>query len=318
MKRLIVLLILALVILFVIRGWWSLQLSAPSSDTKLKVFVIAKGENFSSVAGKLQQEGLIRSSLVLSIYGKQSGFADKISAGTFKLSSSMSAAEILEAISGNPVDSWVTLLEGWRVEEMAEKLNAELGVDKEQFIKAAKEGYSFPDTYLFPEDYTPEQIAKRLTDTFESRYSQDLRAKIRAQGLTEDEGVILASIVEREARSDKARTEIAGILLKRFNIGMGLNVDATLQYILGYQPQEKSWWKRHLSNADKLVESPYNTYKYKGLPPAPIANPSLSSLNAVANADSSTPYLYYYHDSQGRSHYGRTLEEHNANIANNP
>ena len=99
---------------------------------------------------------------------------------------------------------------------------------------------------------------------------------------------------------------------------MGLNADATIQYILGYQPNEKSWWKRHLTRDDLKVPSPYNTYLYVGLPPTPICNPSLSSLTAVASADPSTPYLYYYHDSKGISHYGKTLDEHNQNVANYP
>ena len=176
----------------------------------------------------------------------------------------------------------------------------------------------FPDTYLFPNDVTVEQIVKIMRDNFDKKYSQDLKAKVKAKGLTEDEGVILASIVEREARSDKVRTEVASILLKRFKIDMGLNADATIQYALGYQSGEKSWWKRHLTKEDLKIDSPYNTYLYRGLPPAPIANPGLSSLQAVANADPNTLYLYYYHDSKGNSFYGRTLEEHNQNVANNP
>ena len=124
--------------------------------------------------------------------------------------------------------------------------------------------------------------------------------------------------MEREARSDQARTDVASILLKRFKIGMGLNADATIQYMLGYQKNEKSWWKRNLTKDDKKVDSPYNTYLYRGLPPAPICDPGLSSLTAVANADSDTPYLYYYHDSEGNSYYTKTLEEHNQNVANYP
>lgn len=111
---------------------------------------------------------------------------------------------------------------------------------------------------------------------------------------------------------------VASILLKRLKIDMGLNADATIQYALGYQPEEKSWWKRHLTAADLKIDSPYNTYLYKGLPPTPICNPSLSSLTAVANADPKTPYLYYYHDSEGNSYYAKSLDEHNANVTNHP
>lgn len=176
----------------------------------------------------------------------------------------------------------------------------------------------FPDTYLFPKEATVEYIVDTLRKTFDTRFASDLRAKIRAQGLTEEQGVILASIVEREARSDQARQMVASILLKRFKIGMALNADATVQYALGFQKTDKSWWKRHLTYDDLKVDSAYNTYTHAGLPPAPIANPGLSSLKAVADADPETPYLYYYHDSKGVSHYAKTLEEHNENVASYP
>lgn len=216
------------------------------------------------------------------------------------------------------VEKRVTLLEGWRIEEMAAKLNKDLGTKNEDFIEVAQEGYMFPDTYFFHEDASASAVVQKLKLTFETRYNEDLQAKIKKIGLTPKEGIILASIVEREARSSEARKMVASILLKRLNIGMGLNADATIQYILGYQPEEKSWWKRHLTKEDLKVNSPYNTYLYRGLPPAPICNPSLSAIQAVVNADPGTPYLYYYHDSQGKSYYAKTLEEHNENVANDP
>jgi len=201
---------------------------------------------------------------------------------------------------------------------MAERLNQQLNIEREEFIETSKEGYMFPDTYLFPKGATVEYITDTLKKTFDARFTEELRSKIQSLGLTEEEGVILASIVEREGRSDQVRTMVASILLKRFKIGMALNADATLQYALGYQKEEKSWWKRHLSREDKRIVSPYNTYLHAGLPPAPIANPGLSSIKAVANANPATPYLYYYHDSKGNSYYAKTLEEHNQNVANHP
>lgn len=312
MKRLFVLVIIFLLLLFVARGWWMGNLAALSKDQETKTIIIPKGKSLSEIAKQLQEERLIRSAFVFSLYARMQGLSNKLSAGTFKLSPSMSTPEIVRELSGQPSEMWVTLVEGWRVEEMAEKLGGP------KFLEVAKEGYMFPDTYLFPNEYTPEQIAKVMRDNFDKKYSADLKSKIKALGLTEDEGVILASIVEREARSDKARTEVASILLRRLKIDMGLNADATVQYALGYQPQEKSWWKRHLTKEDLKMDSPYNTYLYRGLPPTPISNPGLSSLEAVASADPNTPYLYYYHDSKGNSHYAKTLEEHNQNIANNP
>ena len=318
MKKILALIIIIVLLFFVVRGFWNSQLTPVSSDKNTKTIIISRGKSLNAIAVQLKEENLIRSEQIFVLYVKSKGLDDKLSAGTFKLSASMSIPEITAALSGNPAEIWVTLIEGLRVEEIAEKLNKELKIDKSEFLKYAKEGYMFPDTYLFEQDVTEEQIAKKLRDTFEMRFKDDVRVKIKAQGLTEAQGVILASIVEREARSDQARTEVAGILLKRFKIGMGLNADATVQYALGYQPAEKSWWKRHLTKEDKNVESPYNTYFHSGLPPAPICNPGLASLQAVANADSTTPYLYYYHDSKGNSHYAATLDEHNANVSNNP
>lgn len=214
------------------------------------------------------------------------------------------------------VEKRITLVEGWRVEEMAERLNKDLGIKNQDFLSVAKEGYMFPDTYFFEPDASASAVAKKLRDTFDLKYDSSLQGKIKKLGLTPAEGVILASIVEREARSDDARRMVASILLKRLSIEMGLNADATIQYALGYQASEKSWWKRHLSKSDLQVDSAYNTYIHRGLPPGPICNPSLSAMEAVASADPKTPYLYYYHDLEGIPHYAKTLEEHNQNVAN--
>ncbi|MBU1031435.1 endolytic transglycosylase MltG [Patescibacteria group bacterium] len=318
MKKFISIIVIIVFIIFIVRGWWNNQLAQVSSDQSSKVFVIGKGMGVSEIAKKLKEDNLIKSELVFKLYVRQNNLTNNLQAGSYKLSPSMSVSELLENIQAGSTDTWITLIEGWRIEEMAEKLSSELGVQSSEFLKNAKEGYMFPDTYLLPKDFTVEQIVKKLRDNFDVKYSDELKSRIRALGLTEDQGVILASIVEREARSDEARKMVASILLKRFKIGMGLNADATIQYILGYQSSEKSWWKRHLTRDDLKINSPYNTYLHRGLPPTPICNPGLASLQAVANADSSTPYLYYYHDSEGNSHYGKTLEEHNQNIATYP
>jgi UPF0755 protein len=319
-KKVVWLLILLGIIYFVIRFFWTSQLSAVSDDPQVQSFIISKGESFSEVAKRLAKEKLIKSSWAFTVYGKKSDLADKIQAGTFEISQSMTSAEILKALTSSPQDAWVTIIEGWRVEEIAEKLNSQLGTDKKEFLKIAKEGYMFPDTYLIPKEYNVSQIAQVMRDNFEKKFTPELRAKIKSKGLSESQGVILASIVEREGRSQEVRRMIASILLKRLNIGMGLFTDATVQYALIKKGAEKApeggWWKRSLTRDDLRIDSPFNTYIYAGLPPAPISNPSLSSLTAVADADSKLEYLYYFHDSEGNSHYGRTLQEHNENIAN--
>ena len=317
-KRLVWLIVLGIVLFFGFKLWLNFELSAVSSDKSTIIFVVDKGEAFSQILNDLKKVNLIKNTYAFNIFAKQSNLGSKIQAGTFRLSQSMTSREILTTLTSQPLDNWVTLLEGWRVEEMAHELNSKLQIPNDKFLAVAKEGYMFPDTYLFPKDYSTTQIVERLRSTFDLKYSDDLKSKIRALGLTDAQGVILASIVEREARSDKVRTNVAAILLKRFKIGMGLNADATIQYALGYQASEKSWWKKSLSLDDLKVDSSYNTYTHSGLPPTPICNPSLSSLQAVANADFTTPYLYYYHDAKGNSYYAKTLEEHNANVADHP
>lgn len=319
----LILLPLLVAILLGMKVYWGSLLAAPEpQDTQTKVFVVSPGEATSSIVSRLEKEGLIKSSRAFNLYLRNSGQASKIQAGDFKLSPSMNAEEILKGLAEGRVDKWVTLLEGWRVEEMAKKLNEELGIKNEEFMKAAKEGYMFPDTYLFNPDVTASDVALTMRNNFDKKYNNELQNKIKKLGLTSEQGVILASIVEREGRSDEVRKMIASILLKRLKVDMGINADATIQYALvkkgSFNPPADGWWKRHLTKDDLKVDSPYNTYLYKGLPPTPIANPSLSSLQAVANADPGTPYLYYYHDSQGRSHYGKTLDEHNQNVANYP
>ncbi len=318
MKKLVWIIVSLILITFAVRTFWNMQLTAVSSDETVKSLIITKGQSVSDVADKLKEQGLIKSPFFFKLYLNQSGLADQMQTGTFKLSPSMSSAEITKKLTTQAEDVWITLIEGWRLEEMVVKLSAQLGVKSNEFIKKAKEGYMFPDTYLFPREVTVEGIVKKLRDTFDQKYSDELKSKIRTQGLTENQGVILASIVEREARSDEVRKMVASILLKRLKIDMGLNADATIQYALGYQEDEKSWWKRHLSKEDLKIDSPFNTYIHRGLPPTPIANPSLSSLQAVADADPNTPYLYYYHDSKGNSYYAKTLDDHNKNVANNP
>ncbi len=318
MRKILALIIILISLFLIARGWWSNQLAPVSESKEYKIVLIEKGKSPSEIANQLKKEGLIKSPLLFNLYVRQTGASTKLQTGRYKLSPSMSVGEIIKTLQGSPAEKWITFLEGWRVEEMAQKLKQEFDIEEQEFLRFAKEGYMFPDTYLFPPDTTAKQVADRLIATFDLKFSDDLKSKIKSQGLTEKEGIILASIVEREARSEKVRTEIAGILLKRYKIVMALNADATIQYALGYQMKEKSWWKRHLSKEDLKVDSPFNTYLYAGLPPSPIANPSLSSLKAVASADSSTPYLYYYHDSKGNSYYAKTLEEHNANVANHP
>lgn len=226
----------------------------------------------------------------------------------------MSAREIAEELTHGIVDVWVTTLEGWRVEEVAMQLSADLDIPEQEFLAVAREGYMFPDTYLIPRDATAAAVAQIFQDTFDQKITGAMRQDARATGLTLPEIVTLASIIEREGRSDLDRPVIAGILYNRMEQDWPLQVDATLQYALGYQPEEKSWWKETLYDVDKRVASPYNTYANGGLPPGPIANPGLASIMAAIYPERSE-YMYYLHDPTGTIHYATDLAGHEQNIA---
>jgi len=289
-----------------------------AQKTTLQTFVVESGESTLGVAQRLEKEGLIKSANVFAILARSRKSQGQIQAGEVELSPSLNASETLKKLMLGVSDKRTTLVEGWRVEEMAQELNSKLKIEKSDFLAVAKEGYMFPDTYYFSPKASASDVADVMKDNFNQKYDEKLQAKIKKLGLSVDEGVILASIVEREARSEEDRKMVASILLKRFNIGMPLNADATVQYALVPQgaksPPAGGWWKRYLTRDDLKIESAFNTYLYPGFPPAPIANPGFSSIQAVAEANTATPYLYYYHDPQGRSYYAKTLEEHNENV----
>lgn len=322
-KNWLILIFLLVIIFFGAKSYWNFLQSSIDLKGETKAFIIKKGESTSEIADSLEKVGLIRSANVFKLKLKLSGQIGIIAAGDFKLSPAMSLDEIVNNLHTGTMDKWVTLIEGWRIEEEARKLSEELGVSSEEFLKLAKEGYMFPDTYLFNPKATPETIISTLENNFNQKYDKTLQDKIKSLGLSPAQGVILASIVEREARSDGVRTKVASILLKRFNLGMALDADSTVQYAKDSQKLKqgvkvKKFWQPITKDDYRSTLSSYNTYLNPGLPPGPISNPSLSSFKAVANADPSTPYLFYYHDSAGNSYYARTLEEHNNNVANHP
>lgn len=279
-----------------------------------KIFVVEIGEGSKSIINKLWQENLIRNKLTFYGILLQLGIRDQIQAGDYRLSPSMTAYEIAKELTHGTLDRWITIIEGWRKEEIADKVAAEFKIPAIEFINNSNEGYLFPDTYLIPKDATSGALIEILENNFKNKFNDQLKIKISKLGLTELEAITLASIVEREARFEQDRVEVASILLKRLNEGTPLQVDATVQYALGYQTDQKSWWKSSLTFEDLRINSIYNTYVNPGLPPAPISNPGLSSLKAVANAKPNTPYLFYVSDINGKLHYARTLQDHNKNI----
>ena len=309
---------LCVVILFILVGglaWWNHALGpVDETDTTLVTFVVPNGQGSKEIARRLASEELIRSQIGFYLLVRFFSSNGQIQAGEFRLNKTMDARRIANELTVGMMDAWVTIPEGWRVEEIAMNVAKELNVPEKEFLAVAKEGYMFPDTYSIPQDATAGAVAKILTDTFYEKVTPQMTADAKKAGLSLSSVVILASLVEREGKTNQDRPVIAGILLNRLNQDWPLQVDATLQYILGYQSQEKSWWKKELTNADKTIDSPYNTYMHAGLPPAPIANPGIDALNAVIYP-TKTEYMFYIHDSKGTAHYAKTIEEHEKNVA---
>lgn len=312
-KILITIGLIILIIIFLFIYYKEGTLPVNSQDKTAKIFVIRRGENVTQIAKNLEKEGLIRNRVVFYFIVKQLRIDKKIQAGDFRLSPSMNLYEIAKTLTKGTLDIWVTIIEGLRKEEIAQIFSKELNLPESEFIKIAKEGYLFPDTYLIPKNATIKTVIAILTKNFNSKYNQALQKKAKEKGLTDEEVIILASLVEREAKFNEDRPLVASVILNRLKNQMKLDIDATVQYALGYQSDEKTWWKKNLTKEDLEIDSPYNTYKYPGLPPTPICNPGLASIKAILEAPE-TDYFYYLSDKFGKIHFAKTLDEHNQNI----
>ena len=289
------------------------SLPVDKSNTGSTIFVIQKGEGLNSIIKRLAAEGLIRNKLVFYAIALQRGIEKKVQAGDFKLSKNMAAGDVAEVITHGKLDEWVTVIEGLRKEEIALKLSQQFSFSEISFIEQAKEGQLFPDTYLIPKTATIDTILKLMEANFQKKMGE-ARKEFPYEKRSDRDILILASLVEREAKFADDRRTVASIILKRAQSDWPLQLDATIQYGLGFQRKENTWWKRELSIDDLKVDNTYNTYMRKGLPPAPICNPGLDSIKSAFAADPNTPYWYYVNDKKGRIQVATTLEGHNENI----
>jgi len=301
-------------------SWYTTNIKPIPQLKNLQIFVIPKGQSTRTILKRLQAEGIIKSAPAAEIYlflTKQRGL---FQAGSFKLNPSMPISEISQVLKTGTLDVWITIPEGWRAEQIVDELK-EQGLLKDSNpdelykLFQQSEGRLFPDTYLLAKDSSPEQIISRMVETFAQKtnslidnQSGGAGSRSTGQPITNND-VILASLVEREAKHDADRPLVASVFKNRLKIGMALQVDATLQYPKA-TPQD--WWPTVYSN-DKNINSPYNTYKFPGLPPGPIANPGIEAIKAVLNP-TETDYLYYISEPDGTTHFAKNLEEHNANI----
>lgn len=295
--------------------WWFFQ-PVDASHTQTSRFVIRKGQSVSSIAAALGEAHLVRSPLIFRFIARWYHLEQNVQAGSFLLSPAMSPYQIATILTTGTDDLWVTLPEGWRKEEIAQAFaRQELSAfSQTEFLElaAASEGKLFPDTYLVARDSTAQTLYSLLTNTFERKVVQGLAPELSRSDHSLDEILIMASLLEREAVGYEQMRHVAGILWNRIDLGMALQVDATLQYQRGYDEAQQTWWAPPRA-ADKTTASPFNTYLHPGLPSRPIANPGLDAIKAAANPLSVND-LYYVHDRSGQLHYAKTLEEHNQNV----
>jgi len=283
---------------------------APSQFPEEEIIAIPAGMSIRQAAHFLEDKKVIRSSFwfesIVRILGGETGiyageYYFKKRAGLFSITERFMTG----TFSLDPIR--VTLHEGLTREQMALILSPALPkFDAEEFLEISKEkeGYLFPDTYRFPPNVTARDVARTMEKNFFTK-TAEIQGEIEAFGRSLHDVVIMASLLEREARTMETRRTIAGILWKRLEQDMLLQVDAVFVYILGKGSSE-------LTLDDLAIDSPYNTYKYTGLPPTPIANPGLDALRAAVTPIQ-TDYFYFLSDNEGRMHYAATFDEHKEN-----
>lgn len=334
MKRFLILGVLLILfwVAFIGGILWFRRESKPVSQEVTKVrFIIPKGYTAGQIGMALERQGLIRSSLAFKVYVQIKNASKSLKPGEYNLSRNLDLRQIVAKLLVGPDEFWVTIPEGLRREEVVEKFIQGLELTGEMsdtfrrgFLVASegKEGYLFPDTYLFARDITPENVVAKMILTFDQKIDEDMKQAVYNSRYSLDEIIIMASLIEREAKTDEERPVISGILWKRLRTnGWFLQVDSAVQYAIGGRncadSNEKkcNWWP-NLTREDLQINSPYNTYRYKSLlPPTPIANPGLSSIKAAIFPEESD-YWFYIHDRFGRIHYAKTISEHNLNIDN--
>ncbi len=310
------------------------------NDTAKQTFTVAPGAAASTIGDELQRHGLVRSGLAFRLLVQQTGVGDKLTAGDYELSPSMSAREIMEVLVRGQVKRGlvVTIPEGWRAEQIADRLEATGVTGRDDFLRAVAdpsgvagsgglgapppqtlEGELFPATYEVKEPVSGAQAAELMVRLFDQRVGDALRQGAAASGLPARDLLTLASIVEREAQVPSERPTIASVYVNRLRRGMRLQADPSVQYAVatrdGRDARSYDYWKVSLSDADLHVDSPFNTYLRAGLPPGPICSPGEASIRAVLDP-ASTDYLYFVAktDGSGSHLFARTLEEHNANV----
>jgi UPF0755 protein len=286
---------------------------------------IPPGAGPASIGRRLAQTGVIRDQLSFRIALARSGQARRLQAGEYRFDRPMTTREVIDRIArGDVFLRPVTFREGLTVRQMAEIYERDGGGSKAEFLRAAEnaslihdidpsapdlEGYLFPDTYTLPRRTTADQLVQRMVTAFRDVMTPDLVQRAAARGMSVRELMTLASLVEKETAKPGERPIVAAVYTNRLKIGMGMQCDPTVIYAL----ERAGKYDGNLTRENLQFDSPYNTYRYAGLPPGPIAAPGRASIEAAASP-ADVPYLYFVSRNDGSHVFSATLDEHNRNV----
>lgn len=310
----------------------NLIFSPSSKKIEAELFTIEKGQTVKEIASNLKKEGLVKDRYAFIVYAALSGKYSKMQAGEYLLSSQMSTSRIISLFtSGETTKEKLTIIEGWDLRDIAKYLkdkgvasendfyaitgipaekNSDIKIKAYGFLSdkpasLSLEGYLFPDTYYIDKNDDLESIINKVLTNFDSKLTPDLKAEIKRQKKTIFEIITMASMIEKEVKTMEDKKIVSGILWKRMDNGMRLQVDATVLYATNKEGAA-------IYTKDTQVDSPYNTYKVDGLPLGPISNPGMDSILAAVYP-TKTDYYYYLSARDGKTIFSKTLQEHSYN-----
>lgn len=291
--------------------------------------VISEGSGFLEIASLLKEKGVLENSGIFKIYVLLSGKADKLGSGVFDFSGSYSVVSLVERLSRGPEDILVTIPEGFNIFEIDKRLSefslipagslAELAQKPEEFYEGyswlpvdqivSLEGFLFPDTYRFSQKTEVREVIEKMLHNFYEKVYSKLDPDLVSSSKSFGDLIKLASVIEKEVPGEKDRKIVSGILWKRLENDMPLQVDATIVYAWKNMNPEWKPQDHSLAATDLKIKSLFNTYLYKGLPQGPISNPGLEAIDSVINPEM-TDYLFYLSTREGETIFSKTLEEH--------
>jgi UPF0755 protein len=318
---------IALAVIFLVL-FWHLFIPRGFAFGPDLVYTVKKGMGAQEISKELAAKGIIRQAWFFDGYIMVSGNYSELQAGTYLVSPSMSVFEIVKKMTnGNVIKNTVTVFEGWDIGDIATFLDKKDLFKREDILAAVQkdyyhtfeflkdkpkkmdlEGYVFPDTYQLSDDVTADQFVQTALRNFDRKLTPELRQEIAKQKLSLYNVIIMASMLEKEVPTLEDKKIVAGILYKRLEVGMPLQVDATVNYVTGKHDPS-------VTKKDTAVDSPYNTYKYYGLPIGPISNPGMDSILAAIYPEKSAYWFYLSDPATRKTIFSKNLDQHNAAIA---